>query len=158
VRGKNIFHFGTGGHHIVGLRNQADGLGNDIMAITASPAEHARYVRRIVRSGALGAHYKVLFADIYDLASGSLPRFDVVSLFHLCEFSPVSGDRRRLDDVGVLSLFLKQANRDARVLFYAGSFGWEQARAIVERAERAGALAFDESFGSLRVYRVTSPA
>ena len=36
---RSIFHFGTGGHHVVGLRNRDSGLENEILAITASPLE-----------------------------------------------------------------------------------------------------------------------
>lgn len=156
VRGKTIFHFGSGGHHTVGRCNHDDGLDNEIMAVTASPAEHARYVRKVVSAAALGTRYKVLFADIYDLGPRLLPRFDLVSLFHLCEFTPPAKTRRRLDDEGVLSLFMHQAKPDGRFLFYTGSFGWERARLLVNRAEAAGRLSFEERFASLFVYRVTS--
>ena len=84
VRGRSVFHFGTGGHHLVGLRNHANGWANEVLGLTLSPSEHERYVRLVVRDPSLARHYKVLFADIYSLAAAALPTFDVVTLFHLC--------------------------------------------------------------------------
>jgi hypothetical protein len=64
VRGLRIFHFGTGSHHHVGVRNLQAQWHNDIIGLTISPREHASYVRRVIREPALAAGYKVLFADI----------------------------------------------------------------------------------------------
>ena len=45
VKGKTVFHFGTGGHHHIGLANQAKGCPNDILGITASPKEFDHFVK-----------------------------------------------------------------------------------------------------------------
>jgi hypothetical protein len=158
VRGKAVFHFGSGGHHLVGLRNRDDRLDNDVLAITASPGEHARYVKEVVRDPALGARYKVLFGDIYNLSPAALPLFDLISLFHLGEFVEPPSSRRRLDDAGLLDLFLSKAAPGARVLFYEGSMGRRQAEPIIERAVAAGRLTFEERYKTLLAYRVVAAA
>jgi SAM-dependent methyltransferase len=153
VRGKAIFHFGTGGHHLVGLRNRDDGLENEILGITASPGEHARYVRQLVWAPSLGRHYRVLFADIYDLAAASLPSFDLVTLFHLCEFTPPPEHGRRWDDAGVLELMLSKLTPGGRLLLYRGSYGFRRALPLVEREVAGGRLSLEEEFRSIVVYR-----
>jgi hypothetical protein len=151
---KSIFHFGSGGHHVVGLRNRVDRLENEILAITASPREHAQYVERVVREPSFGKHYKVLFADIYDLAHRSLPEFDLVTLFHLCEFSPMAGQLRRMDDAVVMELFRSKLGAGGRLLFYEGSLGRPGTERIIERAVAEGKISFEEKYRSLLVYRV----
>lgn len=153
VAKKSIFHFGSGGHHLVGWRNRADALENEILAVTASPGEHAQYVRQVIRDPSLGTHYKVLFADIYDFGERFLPDFDVVTLFHLCEFSPVGGRRRRIDDAGVLDLFRAKLAPGGRVLFYERSDGRREAERIVGRAVAEGKMFFEERYKSLLIYR-----
>jgi hypothetical protein len=158
VRGQSIFHFGTGGHHLVGLRNRDDGLGNEILAITAAPAEHARYVSEVIRSPLLGRHYRVLFADIYDLCSASLPTFDLATLFHLGEFADAVQTPRRMDDRLLLDLLISKVVPGGRLLFYSGSVGYSIAGPLIDRAVAEGRLSFLESFKSLIVFRVAGIA
>jgi hypothetical protein len=154
VSKKSIFHFGSGGHHLVGRRNRDAALENEVLAITASPREHARYVKKVTRDPSLGRHYRVLFADIYDLSAASLPEFDVVTLFHLFEYTPTDDQRRRLDDAGVLDLFRSKLTRHGRLLFYEGSIGRPRTRGIIERAVADGKISFEEQYKSLLIYRV----
>ncbi len=156
IRKKALFHFGTGAHHVVGLRNHEDGLENEIFAITASRGEHARYVQHVVRAPQLGKHYKVLFGDIYDLGSASLPVFDVVTLFHLCEFTPPRDRGRRMDDAAVLELFLAKLTRGGRVLFYERSSAYRRARPLIDRALADRRMSIDERYKSLLVCRVNT--
>ena len=156
IRRQTVFHFGTGAHHVVGLRNREDGLDNDILAITAAPSEHSEYVRHLIRSPALGAHYKVLFADIYNLNTNLLPTFDLVSLFHLGEFLEPPSPRRQLDDQGVLDLFLARLAPQGRVVFYARSSGRENTQPLIDHAVASGRLSFEERYKSLLVYRASA--
>lgn len=153
IRGRRIFHFGTGGHHLVGLRNHEAGWRNDVLGITISPREHARYVRRVIREPALALHYKVLFADIHSLHAASLPGFDVVTLFHLCEFCDPASAGRRLDDAGLLRLFIGQLAAGGWLLLYRGSFGYARAAPLVAAAVDAGHIAHAADFRSLSIYR-----
>lgn len=158
VRGRSIFHFGTGGHHVVGLRNLSDGLDNDILAITASPTEHAQYVKEVIRNPRLGSRYKVLFADLYNLRAAALPTFDVVTLFHLCEYAEPASSRRVLDDAGVLTLFLARSAPNARLLFYRRSSASALAGRLVERAIADRHISPEEEYKTLRVFRVSPRA
>jgi hypothetical protein len=156
IRGRTVFHFGTGGHHLVGTRNHAEGWRNEILGLTLAPSEHASYLRRVIREPAFGRHYKVLFGDIYGLSVAALPAFDVVSLFHLCEFGdPASGGRRH-DDEGVLRMFCSRLCPGGLLLLYRGSFGFARARPLVTRAVADGLLSFVEDYKSLSIYRQVS--
>ena len=158
VRRRAVFHFGTGAHHLVGLRNLEERLENDILGITASPHEHERYVKLLIRSPALGVHYKVLFGDIYQLNAAVLPTFDLVTLFHLCEFTnPIQSDGR-LSDAALVDLFLSKLAPEGRLLFYVGSDGRRQTAPILELAVADGKMILEESYQTLRVYRARPPA
>jgi hypothetical protein len=45
IRGKSIFHFGSGGHHYVGIRCAEPALDNAVMSITASPQEYEAWMQ-----------------------------------------------------------------------------------------------------------------
>lgn len=84
AKDKTIFHFGTGNHHIVGLKAAAGG--NAVLGITASPQEYDDYVELLIQNPRLGHTYKAYFGDIYQLDPRLLPEFDYVALFHVGEF------------------------------------------------------------------------
>ena len=153
IRGKAIFHFGTGGHHRVGLHNQTRELANDILGLTISPAEHQGYLRRIIRNPALARHYKVLFADLYSLSDACLPCFDIVTLFHLCEFADPGSAARRIDDAGALELLRSKLRPDGLLLLYPGSHAFKRVAPLVEPAVAAGRLVFLEQYRNLLIYR-----
>lgn len=154
IRGKSIFHFGTGGHHLVGLQNRDLGLANDVLGLTVSPSEHAKYVARVIRDPALGKHYKVLFADIYSLSAACLPVFDIVTLFHLCEFAATNNAGRRINDAEVLRLFCSKLARAGLMLFYPGSYGHPQLAPLLAQAVAEGRVSFVEEYKSLAIFRV----
>jgi hypothetical protein len=151
-----VFHFGTGGHHVVGTRNHIEGWQNEIFGLTLAPSEHARYVRRVIRDPAFGRHYKVLFGDIYSICGAGLPAFDLVSLFHLCEFGDPASTGRRHDDEGVLRVFCSRLNPGGQLLLYRGSFGFASVHPLVARAVDEGLLSFVEDYKSLSIYRQVS--
>ena len=153
LRNRSIFHFGTGGHHEVGLQNARAAHANEILAITASPGEYRRYQRLVARDPALGAHYRVMLGDIYALAAHPLPEFDLVTLFHLCEFTPRSAARHLLDDRGLLELMLARLARGGRLLFYTASNGWRRTVPLLQQPVAAGVLELEEDFNSLQIYR-----
>jgi hypothetical protein len=155
-----IFHFGTGSHHIVGKTNAQAARPNEILGITASRREYAKYIDYIIANPAAAKYYKVIFADIYTLTPRTLPRFDLVTLFHLGEFY----DERRsayapLDDSTLLDLFIAKLNRGGRILFYkfSGLGGAEKTRRILERATEVRKLVKEGEFKSLLIYRPAGP-
>lgn len=142
VEGKLIFHFGPGKHHMVGKDNFERGNPNEIIAITASyeeatsrSGEHDAYIDFIVDNPAAANCYKVLFADIYTLSPRLLPSFDIVTLFHLCEyydeqyfdgrkFNRLNSSYARLDDAGLLEMFLSKLNIGGKIFFFTKSGGF----------------------------------
>ena len=153
LRSRSIFHFGSGGHHLVGVRNLADGLDNDVLAITLAPSELRTYVDRVVRDPALARHYKVLFADIHSLDSRTLPMFDIVTLFHLGEFGDEASAARRVDDAAVLELFISRLAPRGLMLFYPHSFAYAKVTPLIDQAVARRQLEFVENVRSLSVYR-----
>lgn len=158
IRNKSIFHLGTGLHHAVGLGSHLNKLDNHILGITTNVREHARYLKLIIEHRELEKNYKVLLTDLYCLHDGCLPRFDVATLFHLCEFPPENYGRRSLvwhDDASVLALLIRHVNVAGTVLFYDGSRAWREARRLVEDAVRRGDLAQRDQYQGLLVYGKT---
>lgn len=156
IRGKNIFHFGTGAHHIVGLENQAFDRPNEVLGITAANPEHQAYVRLVLKNSALTKYYKVLFADIYTLTANTLPAFDFVTLFHLCEFYlPENAPKVHQTDRSLLQLLIDKLNPDGKILFYTSSFRWSEAKVIVDAFEQAGQIKLIDQYKGLLIYAKT---
>jgi hypothetical protein len=158
IRRKAIFHFGSGGHHTVGLRNHSAGLANEVLALTVSPREHATYVSRVIDDPALGEHYKVLFADIHYLSGACLPSFDVITLFHLGEFVPSSKSERPASACEVLRLFCSKLARGGSILFYQGSFGYPRILQLLADAEADGVISRVETYKSLIIFKAPKSA
>ena len=152
IGGKAVFHFGTGSHHIVGVENAKLKRPNHVLGVTASPGEYESYVALVTRNPDLAVSYKALFADIYTLNAELLPDFDVVSLFHLCEFyDPVRSAYAPLDDRRLLLLFLARLKPQGRIVFYLGSNGRDAMLRLVDKFIAAGKLAVAERVGALLV-------
>jgi hypothetical protein len=151
--GRTIFHFGTGGHHHVGLKNFHDGAPNTILGITASPAEHDAYTKLAIEHASLSRDYLTYFGDIYLLNSKLLPRIDIVTLFHLCEFRGESQDAYdALTDVQVVDTLLSVMPVGGMVALFTKSFAFDKARAIAEGLVDTGRLARGSEFKSLVFY------
>lgn len=155
VRGKLIFHFGSGGHHLLGRENAAREPAdrNEIFAVTASPEEHAEYVRLVSENGDLANSYKVLFTDVYTLSPRILPSFDLITLFHLCEYYDSERSAyARLDDAGLLHLCLSRLVAGGRLLFYTGSEGFHKTAPMLADLASRGEIERVDEFKSLVVY------
>jgi hypothetical protein len=152
IAGKAVFHFGTGGHHVVGIENAKLKRPNQVIGVTASPGEYQSYVELVTSDPTLAVSYKALFADIYTLDPRLLPAFDVVTLFHLCEFhDPVRSAYAPLDDRKLLTLFLERLQPRGRIVFYLGSNGRDAMLRLVDKFIAAGRLAVAERAGALLV-------
>ena len=153
VRGRTIYHFGTGGHHHVGLANLAKGAPNAILGITASPKEYDDYVKLAIQHAELSRNYQVVFGDIYLLNPRLLPRIDIATLFHLCEFRGDSQDAYGgLTDVEVLDTTLETMPKGGLVSLFTGSFAGDKATAIAMAAVDAGKLRRLADYKSLQFY------
>jgi SAM-dependent methyltransferase len=159
IHNQHIFHFGTGSHHIVGRANHQLAQPNQIMAITASHPEHTAYVKLVLQERGMDKHYKVLFGDIYTLDARNLPMFDVISLFHLCEFYlPDQAAFVHHDDRSLLDLFIAKLNPGGKVIFYDRSNNWPEAKLLIEALEARQAIIPVETYKNLRIYRRTTVA
>lgn len=153
IEGKNIFHFGTGEHHIIGLENHKLNRPNEIIGITASVPEHQAYVQLVLKNRALAKYYKVLFGDIYTLTVNTLPQLDIVNLFHLCEFYlPENAPFIHQNDKSLVQLFLSKLNLNGKILFYSGSLTWSFAEPLIKEYEAAGKLTHLGKYKSLLIY------
>ncbi|WP_342359948.1 hypothetical protein [Terrarubrum flagellatum] len=154
-----IYHFGTGGHHLVGLRCSQDGRNNSVLAITASPTEYDEYVKLLIANPKLARTYIAYFGDIYMLNEKLMPRFDVVTLFHSREFRSEKNDAYgALTDLDVMKLLAGRANPGGHILFYTGSFAYSLATADIDALKATGAVEEVGMFKTLRVFRRTDKA
>jgi hypothetical protein len=155
IGGQAIFHFGTGAHHLLGKENLRAQPPNEILGITASKGEYDAYVDFIVHHPQAANHYKVLFADIYTLSPELLPSFDLVTLFHLCEFYDAHKSAyARLNDASLLDLFIAKMKPRGRIFFYkdSGRNAAAQTRALTDARVASGQLVFVEDYKTLLVF------
>jgi hypothetical protein len=152
IAGKAIFHFGTGSHHIVGVENARLARPNQVLGVTASRGEYESYIDLVTADPRVAIGYKAMFLDIYTLDARALPEFDIVTLFHLCEFyDPERSSYAPLDDRKLLDLFLGKLKARGRICFYLGSNGRDAMLRLVGSFIAAGKLAIDERVGPLLI-------
>lgn len=134
VRQSRLFHFGTGDHHHVGKTLAMNGSGNAVLGVTATKPEYLSYIDLVIANPEIGKRYKVLFTDIYQLEPRLLPEFDIVTLFHLCEFwSETNAPFATFDDEAVLKAMVEKTRAGGKVMFYTGSFAFAAARRLIDK-------------------------
>jgi hypothetical protein len=154
ARGAAVFHFGTGNHHIVGLKLAENGSNCAVLGITASPQEYDDYVDLLIRNPRLGHTYKAYFGDIYQLDARLLPRFDYVSLFHVGEFrTPENDSYGALTDLEMTLVLADKVKPGGEILFYTGSFAYDKAQAVEQELVRLRPFEPVADYKSLKVYR-----
>lgn len=151
-----IFHFGTGGHHVVGLKAAESGTNNAVLGITASPQEYESYVKLLIDNPRLGRAYKAYFGDIYQLDARLLPEFDIVTLFHVGEFRTEQNDAYgALTDLEMTLLLVDRLKPGGHMLFYSGSYAFDVAERVAAEVIKVRPMAPAGIFKSLVVYRKT---
>lgn len=154
VTGASIFHFGTGGHHVVGIRTAENGSNNAVLGITASPQEYNDYVKLVIARPEIGRTYKAVFGDIYQLDERLLPQFDYVTLFHTGEFRTERNDEYgALTDFELAELLIGKLRPGGRVMFFAGSFAFDKAEAVASELTARRLVEPEPAYKSLRIYR-----
>ena len=153
-----IYHFGTGSHHYVGVESARPQRRNSVLGITASPAEHSAFVRLSIERPEVLRYYNAVFGDIYLLNPRLLPRFDVVTLFHLCEFRSWQHDAYgALTDLQVLEALTDQTVPGGHILFYTGSMAWDwdhiNTQDVIAEWEQTRDVERVGEFKTLLVYR-----
>jgi hypothetical protein len=159
VRNGTIFHFGTGAHHIVGIDAAENGRNNAVFAITASTGEYDSYIKLLIDRPEVGNAYKAYFGDIYQLDGRLLPDFDVVTLFHLCEFRAEAQDHYgALTDLEMAKVLIDKLKPGGWVLFYTSSMAFDDAKKVIAKLEKQGSIAREPDFKTLQVYRKKTAA
>ena len=154
IKGRSIYHFGTGGHHYLGLANMAKGGPNTIFGITASPKEYDCYVKLAIEHAELTRHYQVVFGDIYLLNTKLLPPLDMATMFHLCEFRNEQQDKYGgLTDRQVMETMLKVLPIGGLLILYTGSFAYPSADPIAKAMQAEGLIDRVSTFKTLEFYR-----
>jgi hypothetical protein len=152
ARDAAIFHFGTGNHHIVGLKAAEDN--NAVLGITASPQEYDDYVELLIQNPRLGHTYKAYFGDIYQLDPRLLPQFDYVTLFHVGEFRTPENDRYgALTDLEMTLLLADKVKPDGEILFFTRSFAYDKAEAAAAELIKQRPFTHVADYKSLKIYR-----
>jgi hypothetical protein len=151
ARGAAVFHFGTGNHHIVGLKLAESNCA--VLGITASPQEYDDYIELLIRNPRLGHTYKAYFGDIYQLDARLLPAFDYVSLFHVGEFRTADNDSYgALTDLEMTLLLADKVKGGGEVLFYSGSFAYDKAEAAGRELVRQRSFEPAPDYKTLRIF------
>jgi hypothetical protein len=154
VRDAAIFHFGTGNHHIVGLKAAEDGANNAVLSITASPQEYDDYVELLIKNPRLGHTYKAYFGDIYQLDARLLPEFDYVTLFHVGEFRTPDNDRYgALTDLQMTLVLADKVKPGGEILFYSGSYAYDKAEAVAAELVKIRPFVPVAGYKALKVYK-----
>ncbi|MGL4975800.1 MAG: hypothetical protein ACRC56_10930 [Bosea sp. (in: a-proteobacteria)] len=156
ITNKTIYHFGSGGHHYVGIRCAEPELNNPVLSITASTPEYESWIKLAKDQPELTKMYSCYFGDIYTSNARLLPRFDVVTLFHSCEFRNEKNDAYgALTDLEVMQLFTDQTEVGGYILFYTGSFAFASAEPIIAEWAKTRGVEKVGLFKTLLVYRKT---
>ena len=154
AKGKSVFHFGTGNHHIVGLKLAENGSNNAVLGITASPQEYDDYVELLIQNPRLGHTYKAYFGDIYQLDPRLLPELDYVTLFHVGEFrTPDNDSYGALTDLEMTLVLADKVKAGGEILFYTGSFAYDKAEAVSQELVKVRPFEPAPDYKSLKVYR-----
>ena len=127
IRNRDIFHMGTGNHHIVGLKTASNGAGNQVLGITASREEYDDYVKLLIDNPRLGFTYKAYFGDIYQLDGRLLPMLDYATLFHIGEYRTAENDKYgALTDDAMTLVLADKLKPGGEIHFYTGSFAYDK--------------------------------
>lgn len=155
IENASIFHFGTGSHHVVGIRTAENGSNNCVLGITASPGEYDAFVKLAIERPEVEKTYKVFFGDIYQLEPRLLPEFDVVTLFHLCEFRNERNDLYgALTDRQVADMLTEKTRKGGHILFYTKSFAFDTAESkVIAEWEKEAGVERVGMYETLLVYR-----
>jgi hypothetical protein len=150
----SIYHFGTGGHHHVGIECAKPERRSSVYGITLSPQEYQNYVQLVTARPEVLRYYNVVFGDIYLLNAKLLPTFDVVTLFHLCEFrGPQTDAYGGLTDLAVANLLTDKTRPGGHILFYTGSFAFAKAKTVIAQWEKERQVERVGEYKTVLVYR-----
>lgn len=150
---KRVFHFGSGYHHKVGIELARSN--SPVMAVTISKFEHDRYVELLRENPALANHYKLLHCNIYSLDARLLPKFDIINLFHLCEYAQHNSGVETYNDTTLLEMFVYNSIIGALILLFRGSNAFDKAVELMNVYVRRNKVILVDIYKSLSIYKVS---
>ena len=159
ITGSAIYHFGTGNHHHVGIECARESRRNSVLGITAAPQEYQKYIELAIARPEVLRYYNAVFGDIYLLNAKLLPVFDVVTLFHLCEFRGERTDAYGgASDLDVANLLTDKTRPGGHILFFTSSFAfaWDgpmSAKKVIAIWEKERPVERVGEYKTLLVYR-----
>ena len=159
ITGSAIYHFGTGNHHHVGIECARESRRNSVLGITAAPQEYQKYIELAIARPEVLRTYNAVFGDIYLVNPKLLPVFDVVTLFHLCEFRGERTDAYGgATDLEVANRLTDQTRPGGHILFFTSSFAfaWDgamSAKKVIAIWEKERPVERVGEYKSLLVYR-----
>ncbi len=162
IMDSTIYHFGTGGHHHVGIECARETRRNAVLGITAAPQEYEKYVELAIQRPDVLRYYNAVFGDIYLINERLLPTFDVVTLFHICEFRGEKNDAYgALTDLEVTNLLTDKTRPGGHILFFTTSFAFDRegpmsGKRVIAQWEKERDVERVGEFKSLLVYRKRS--
>ena len=127
------------------------------MGITAAPQEYDTFVKLAIERPDVEKTYKTFFGDIYQLDARLLPEFDVVTLFHLCEFRTEKNDLYgALTDREVTDMLTDKTRPGGYIVFYTKSFAFDTAAKVIAQWEKEAKVEKVGMYETLLVYRKTA--
>ena len=139
---------------MVGIKQATNKSNNVVFAITASKEEYASYIELAIERPKMSKNYLAYFGDIYLTNPKLLPDFDVVTLFHLCEFfHPQNKAYGGVDDARLLDMLTAKTRPGGCILFFTGSFAFPSADKIIAKWEKSGRVKRVGAFKTLLVFR-----
>lgn len=97
LENKVVFHFGSGNLHFLGLQNMdiVESKRHHIYAITGSIGEFTSYELLVSQQPELARFYHCHYTDAFLLSALLLPKFDIVNMFHVGEYSYGDASKER---------------------------------------------------------------
>ena len=148
----NVFHFGSGFHHHVGVACHVLNLPFHIHSTTSCKEEMKVYMEILDRNPDLMNHYRVMYGDVYSLKSRELPVYNVVFLPHLMEYS--SQETPGVLDTGLMSILLDRLEDDGVLILWNGSNKFKETMKLIRNTDSINQrIKQTEVTKTLEVYR-----
>ena len=156
IKNKLIYHFGTGTHHVIGIKQATNKSGNAVFAITASKEEYEAYIELSTDEGAgvesLCRLFRRHLSDQPEAPAGLRRRHHVPSVRVLLP-NTASKAYGGMTDEKLLDLFTAKTKKSGHILFYMGSMAWNKALPIVQKWEKRAPVKRVGEFKTLLVFR-----
>ena len=110
----------------------------------------------ITENSAVAKNYLAYFGDIYLTNPQLLPEFDMVTMFHLCEFfvpNTASKEYGGLADSKLLDLFTAKTRKGGHILSCMRSIARDKASKVVSAWEKKAPAKRAGEFKTLLAYR-----